>query len=71
VLSSSVRSISSSVMSGSSAFSTRSCEECQNRESFGEGCYSGREQVPRRDAAVLRKAMQLQPTPFPRHKQER
>jgi hypothetical protein len=39
------------------------------RESFGEGCCSGSRRVPRRGAAVLKKARRPEDTLFPKHKQ--
>ena len=43
--------------------------ECHYRKSFGEGCCSRSGRIPRRGAAVLRKAAQREHTPFPMHKQ--
>jgi len=38
--------------------------ECHDGKSFGEGCCSGSRRIPRRGAAVLRKAMRSKYTPF-------
>ena len=45
--------------------------ECHYRKRFGEGCCSRSGRIPRRGAAVLRKAAQVKHTPFPTHKQWR
>ena len=43
--------------------------KCHDWKSFGEGCCSKSGSVPRRGAAVLRKAMQAKHTPLPRDTQ--
>jgi hypothetical protein len=43
--------------------------ECHCGKSFDEGCCSGSRSVPRRGAAVLKKARRTEDTLFPRHRQ--
>jgi len=52
-----------SLRSGSRTVNTPA-ERCHDGKSFGEGCCSGSGRIPRRGAAVLRKAMRLEYTPF-------
>src|SRR5712691_3684301 len=48
---------------------TPPAESATTGKGFGEGCCSGSGRIPRRSAAVLRKASQQESTPFQRHKQ--